>query len=249
MSMRLEKPTGHTDGVLGDTHNSSEPLRLEGGASRCAGILELRHRGEWRRVEPDGAWTLEQTAAVCRDLDCIDICDRIGEALQSKGMRIKNFFQRRSQNRDIQRLLRDIESNGTAMQQSQTGIATVLILLMLFLEKEDAIFLLADINATKLSVEAEMTLPATPRLILLGNTFLSAMKWMVSFEGRVAYILEEHLGFADALINPEEGTKCSAKIGTSRKTGAEVKRNVETVNSRVSSFLCQLTEFEWKNLD
>ncbi|CAL9703633.1 unnamed protein product [Knipowitschia caucasica] len=179
-----------------------------------------------------------------------------------------------------QRLLRDIESNGTAMQQSQTGIATVLILLMHFLEKEDSIFLLADINATKLSVEAEMTLPATPRLILLGNTFLSAMKWMVSFEGRVAYILEEHLGFADALsvffgcfyvfnieyqepacatleliqrffvrINPEEGTKFSAKIGTSRKTGAEVKRKVETVNSRVSSFLCQLTEFEWKNLD
>uniref|UniRef100_A0AAV2M8H4 LAGLIDADG homing endonuclease n=1 Tax=Knipowitschia caucasica TaxID=637954 RepID=A0AAV2M8H4_KNICA len=138
----------------------------------------------------------------------------------------------------------------------------------------------SEINATKLSVEAEMTLPATPRLILLGNTFLSAMKWMVSFEGRVAYILEEHLGFADALsvffgcfyvfnieyqepacatleliqrffvrINPEEGTKCSAKIGTSRKTGAEVKRKVETVNSRVSSFLCQLTEFEWKNLD
>uniref|UniRef100_A0A8C6SIW7 Zgc:113210 n=1 Tax=Neogobius melanostomus TaxID=47308 RepID=A0A8C6SIW7_9GOBI len=204
------------------------------------------------------------------------ICDRIGEALQSKGMRIKNFFQRRSQNRDIQRLLRDIESNGTAMQQSQTGIATVLILMMHFLEKEDSIFLLADINATKLSVKAEMTLPATPRLILLGNTFLSATKWMVSFEGRVAYILEEHLGFADALseffgcfyvfnieyqqpacatleliqrffVRINQGTKCSAKIGTSRKTGAEVKRKVETVNSRVSSFLCQLTEFEWKN--
>ncbi|XP_055085190.1 deleted in malignant brain tumors 1 protein-like [Periophthalmus magnuspinnatus] len=48
----------------------SEPLRLVGGASRCAGTVELRHRGEWRRVQPNGLWVLENTAAVCRDLDC-----------------------------------------------------------------------------------------------------------------------------------------------------------------------------------
>ncbi|XP_055080281.1 CD5 antigen-like [Periophthalmus magnuspinnatus] len=51
----------------------SEPLRLVGGASRCAGTVEVRHRGEWRRMRPDGLsglWFLEDTAAVCRDLDC-----------------------------------------------------------------------------------------------------------------------------------------------------------------------------------
>ncbi|XP_055086687.1 scavenger receptor cysteine-rich type 1 protein M130-like [Periophthalmus magnuspinnatus] len=48
----------------------SEPLRLVGGASRCAGTVEVRHRGEWRRMEPDRPWLLEDTAAVCRDLDC-----------------------------------------------------------------------------------------------------------------------------------------------------------------------------------
>ncbi|KAI9999645.1 hypothetical protein NQD34_018312, partial [Periophthalmus magnuspinnatus] len=48
----------------------SEPLRLVGGASRCAGTVELRHRGEWRRVEPLRPWDLEHAAAVCRDLDC-----------------------------------------------------------------------------------------------------------------------------------------------------------------------------------
>ncbi|XP_055079978.1 CD5 antigen-like [Periophthalmus magnuspinnatus] len=48
----------------------SEPLRLVGGASRCAGTVEVRHRGEWRRVEPFGLWFLEDTSAVCRDLDC-----------------------------------------------------------------------------------------------------------------------------------------------------------------------------------
>ncbi|XP_060787995.1 uncharacterized protein LOC132893164 [Neoarius graeffei] len=54
-------------------------------------------------------------------------------------------------------------------------------------------------TATKLLIETDMTLPSTPRLIMLGNTFLSVTKWMVSIDGRVAYVLEEHLGFADAL--------------------------------------------------
>ncbi|XP_055079988.1 scavenger receptor cysteine-rich type 1 protein M130-like [Periophthalmus magnuspinnatus] len=45
-------------------------LRLVGGASRCAGTVEVRHRGEWGWVGPDGRWFLEDTAAVCRDLDC-----------------------------------------------------------------------------------------------------------------------------------------------------------------------------------
>uniref|UniRef100_A0A3B4AGE9 SRCR domain-containing protein n=1 Tax=Periophthalmus magnuspinnatus TaxID=409849 RepID=A0A3B4AGE9_9GOBI len=45
-------------------------VRLVGGASRCAGTVELRLRGEWRQVEPSGLWDLEDTAAVCRDLDC-----------------------------------------------------------------------------------------------------------------------------------------------------------------------------------
>ncbi|XP_055019578.1 antigen WC1.1-like [Boleophthalmus pectinirostris] len=49
--------------------NSSE-LRLVGGASRCAGIVEVKHGGEWRRVEPYGHWDQKDTVAVCRDLDC-----------------------------------------------------------------------------------------------------------------------------------------------------------------------------------
>lgn len=81
-----------------------------------------------------------------KTLTGIDICDRVGEALQSKGMRNINFFQRQTQNRDIQRLLRDIESNTTAMQQSQTGIAAVLLLMKHFLEQEDSIFVLADVS-------------------------------------------------------------------------------------------------------
>ncbi|XP_055015829.1 CD5 antigen-like [Boleophthalmus pectinirostris] len=56
-------------GVLTED-NSSEPLRLVGGASRCAGTVEVKHEGEWRRVEPLGGWYQETTSVVCRDLDC-----------------------------------------------------------------------------------------------------------------------------------------------------------------------------------
>ncbi|XP_068558658.1 scavenger receptor cysteine-rich type 1 protein M130-like isoform X2 [Cebidichthys violaceus] len=47
----------------------SEPFRLVGGDSRCAGTLEVKHQGDWRPVD-DYKWTLKETAVVCRDLDC-----------------------------------------------------------------------------------------------------------------------------------------------------------------------------------
>ncbi|XP_055011899.1 LOW QUALITY PROTEIN: deleted in malignant brain tumors 1 protein-like [Boleophthalmus pectinirostris] len=56
-------------GVLAED-KSSELLRLVGGASRCAGTVEVKHRGEWRRVSSYGYWDQEETAVVCRDLDC-----------------------------------------------------------------------------------------------------------------------------------------------------------------------------------
>ncbi|KAI9521218.1 hypothetical protein NQZ68_010922 [Dissostichus eleginoides] len=47
----------------------SEPVRLVGGESRCAGYLEVKHQGEWRPVEVF-PWTLTVAAIACRELDC-----------------------------------------------------------------------------------------------------------------------------------------------------------------------------------
>ncbi|TDG98469.1 hypothetical protein EPR50_G00200690 [Perca flavescens] len=52
----------------------SEPVRLVGGASRCAGTLELK-QGEWRpvsyiTVDYYSDWTLKKASAACRELDC-----------------------------------------------------------------------------------------------------------------------------------------------------------------------------------
>ncbi|KAM8761542.1 scavenger receptor cysteine-rich type 1 protein M130-like [Acanthopagrus schlegelii] len=59
----------------------SEPVRLVGGDSRCAGTLELKHQGEWRPVRYSD-WSLKTAAVVCRELDC-------GSAV-SVGKRIKS---------------------------------------------------------------------------------------------------------------------------------------------------------------
>ncbi|KAJ4918882.1 hypothetical protein JOQ06_026298 [Pogonophryne albipinna] len=49
----------------------SEPVRLVGGESRCAGDLEVEHQGEWRPVAVDNSpWTLKAAGVVCRELDC-----------------------------------------------------------------------------------------------------------------------------------------------------------------------------------
>ncbi|XP_039640921.1 scavenger receptor cysteine-rich type 1 protein M130-like isoform X1 [Perca fluviatilis] len=48
----------------------SESVRLVGGASRCAGTLEVK-QGEWRPVIYNFSnWTLKTAAAACRELDC-----------------------------------------------------------------------------------------------------------------------------------------------------------------------------------
>ncbi|XP_062274515.1 scavenger receptor cysteine-rich type 1 protein M130-like [Scomber scombrus] len=52
-----------------DKHQSTEPVRLVGGASRCAGTLEVE-QGEWRPVRYDFFWTLKAAAVACRELDC-----------------------------------------------------------------------------------------------------------------------------------------------------------------------------------
>uniref|UniRef100_A0A3Q0R604 SRCR domain-containing protein n=1 Tax=Amphilophus citrinellus TaxID=61819 RepID=A0A3Q0R604_AMPCI len=46
-----------------------DDVRLVGGASRCAGILEVKHLGDWRPVDFFN-WTLKAPAVVCEHLDC-----------------------------------------------------------------------------------------------------------------------------------------------------------------------------------
>ncbi|XP_051237320.1 scavenger receptor cysteine-rich type 1 protein M160-like [Dicentrarchus labrax] len=55
--------------AVGLTCSESEEVRLEGGDSRCAGTLELKHIVDWRPVVGFG-WTMKDANVVCRNLDC-----------------------------------------------------------------------------------------------------------------------------------------------------------------------------------
>uniref|UniRef100_A0A673KPJ4 SRCR domain-containing protein n=1 Tax=Sinocyclocheilus rhinocerous TaxID=307959 RepID=A0A673KPJ4_9TELE len=63
-------------------------VRLVGGHSRCAGRVEVLHRGQWGAVCGAG-WDLADAAVVCRELDCGEPVDALSDA---------HFGQRSSSN-------------------------------------------------------------------------------------------------------------------------------------------------------
>ncbi|XP_025760268.1 uncharacterized protein LOC109199438 isoform X1 [Oreochromis niloticus] len=208
----------------------------------------------------------------------IDISERLGQALITKGRRIINYFssQKLKWNLGIRTLIQQIESEGV-LTNNKVGTATILLMMKYYKEDEDSLFVLADETSTRMSLEAESNLPITPRLIMLGQSSMTATCWMVSAEGRGIVEMDKENTFADAMsvffgsfyvlnleyqesacatleliqrffvrINPEEGTKCTSKVGTSRRTGTTVKQKVVHINPHVTTFLQRLTEFEWR---
>uniref|UniRef100_A0A8C6M9V8 Uncharacterized protein n=1 Tax=Nothobranchius furzeri TaxID=105023 RepID=A0A8C6M9V8_NOTFU len=208
----------------------------------------------------------------------IEICERLSQALITKGRRILNYFssQKLKCNLGIRNVIQEIEDEGV-LTNNKVGTAAIL-LMKYYNENEDSLFLLADVNfffSDNSRINAVLFFSVS--LIYLVRSLLTATCWMVSSERHIIFELHTANGFADAPsvfygsfyvlnleyqeaacatleltqrffvgINPEEGTKCTSKFGTSRKTGTSVKRKVVHINPLDTTFLQRLTEFEWK---
>lgn len=208
----------------------------------------------------------------------IDIRSRFNETFNAKAKRILKYFhgQKLRWSGEIQSFLSEIEDDGAEANNNKTAISAILLLMKYFKEKETSLFISAGEASTKMSIEKEITLPATPRLIMLGDTLLTSSKWFISIDGRVTHSIDNQFDFISALsvffgcfyvfnieyqesasatleliqrffvrINPE-GTKCTSKSGTSRRTGSAVQRKLQNLNPRVATFMQRISEFEWK---
>ncbi|XP_039523830.1 scavenger receptor cysteine-rich type 1 protein M130-like, partial [Pimephales promelas] len=63
---------------------TSDSVRLVNGNSRCAGRVEVFHDGQWGTV-CHWAWDMPDAAVVCRELDCGEPVDALGDAHFGRG--------------------------------------------------------------------------------------------------------------------------------------------------------------------
>ncbi|XP_053197460.1 T-cell differentiation antigen CD6-like [Scomber japonicus] len=119
----------------------SDPVRLVGGASRCAGTLEVK-QGEWRPVSSH-FWTLKKAAIICRYLDCgfaVSTRSRNGDSDRSVWSISFDCIQSESDQRDCLSLSSDSSSSAVEITCSdKTPYRTIFIRLAVLVALPSAI--------------------------------------------------------------------------------------------------------------
>ncbi|XP_061888371.1 uncharacterized protein LOC133639226 isoform X2 [Entelurus aequoreus] len=87
---------------------------------------------------------------------------------------------------DVERTLTLPTSPRLILLDGELTLRIIQLLMAYFDERRDALILLADMSATAADVERTLTLPTSPRLILLvAGDKVTIKRWMISMEGDV----------------------------------------------------------------
>ncbi|KAL7387124.1 hypothetical protein ABVT39_018690 [Epinephelus coioides] len=187
---------------------------------------------------------------------------QLEQSLAEWGAPLVELLKQKASNKDVQSAL---PGEGVDVASS-----TVPLLLAHFKEDKEGLLLQADAGASAADVEEALTLPASPRLILVGDT----RHWMLSIEGQVvcegttfvsglavlfASYYNFNLQYQDEAactlefiqrrfidINPERGTRAKQGKVVSKKTGREVQKKPHNVNPHVATLLRKLMDYKWE---
>ncbi|XP_035510854.1 uncharacterized protein LOC118323041 [Morone saxatilis] len=179
----------------------------------------------------------------------IDIISRLTEALQNKGRRVINYFQHQKLKwrGEIQLLLTEMENDSRTLQdQDLMATSVVLLLMAYFREATDSLFMLADRAMLVFSILLKDTSTRAREEPGGSGKPSNLSDWgadgaLLPLSHRAALQIRFLVR-----INPEDGKKCSARQGVSKKTGRVVHRKVMAINPHVNSFIRSLMEFEWR---
>ncbi|XP_061880238.1 uncharacterized protein LOC133632021 isoform X2 [Entelurus aequoreus] len=87
---------------------------------------------------------------------------------------------------DVERTLTLPTSPRLILLDGELTLRIIQLLMAYFDERRDALILLADMSATAADVERTLTLPTSPRLILLdAGDKVTIKRWMINMEGDV----------------------------------------------------------------
>uniref|UniRef100_A0A3Q1HB91 SRCR domain-containing protein n=1 Tax=Anabas testudineus TaxID=64144 RepID=A0A3Q1HB91_ANATE len=82
-----------SSGLQAEETNTSKvinDIRLEGGSSRCSGLLQVKHQDTWSEVD-DSDWDLKLADEICRQLDCGSVVQAYSKYTDSSAWRKKPF--------------------------------------------------------------------------------------------------------------------------------------------------------------
>ncbi|KAI7811079.1 hypothetical protein IRJ41_010126 [Triplophysa rosa] len=217
-------------------------------------------RGQWPYL-----FTQKGLYAHFELLTDINILRALELSMEECGRIIAEFFSNKPSNADVRAVL-------SLRSDLELFFFVIQLLMAHFSETQEGLILFANASSTAADVERTLALPATPRLILLGEKpGICIQQWMISFEGQIicAGIQPSFLSGLAAVfaifytfnVEYQAEAACTLEfiqrrfIGINPEKGTKGGRDVskrtgkvpqkkKTVNTRVASLLKKLMDFE-----